>query len=255
MTDYPFILVENFENNTATGTVTVKLTVTKDGASASSTKVFTVAPLKKDSAGGENVEGLNAYANNIFERGALNFDKITSFDHRQNMVLSKEGVVFHRAYGSGNLFCVEVNGKNNFQVDFDYTPFARTGNQKVSFCMNYRTGNWNGYNSSQSAFYSENGAATITAGYWGGKLTQSSGDGPTVEFGKVIKIRFTHTVSNGVATFDYKWSTDGETYNDWLNYTVNTSNTQADMGAAINAIQFNYEDGSFRMGNVKLTTL
>ncbi len=256
MNDYPFILVENFENNTATGTVTVKLTATKDGAVAAATKVFTVTPLVKDSAGGKNVEGLNAYADRVFDRGAMNFDKIASFDTRQNMVLSKEGFISNRAWANGNMFCVEPNA-NNFQLDFTYTVMQRTGDRnKASFTVNYRMGNWDSWNSDQTSFYAESEATTTSAGYWGASnKTDWSSNLPDATIGKVILARLTHTVTDGIVTFHWQWSEDGTTYNDWLKYTVNESTENKNMGARVSAMQFNFEQGSFRIGGITLTHL
>ena len=164
MAQYPYIIIENFENNTATGTVTVKMTAKNGDAVASATKTFLVDPFEKDSAGGTNVAGLNEYAKKVFDIKDANYDKITAFDMRQNMVVSKEGIVFRRKYGTGNLLCVEPNGADNFQVDFTYAVINRQGNNKASFAVNARTNRWEGYCGSQMAFYAEGESTTIHSG-------------------------------------------------------------------------------------------
>lgn len=259
--NYPYILVKNFENNTATGTVTVKLTATKDGATAAATKVFEVKPLDKDGLKADgsdkkNCEGLNAYIDAVTggKKGGANFDKIISYDNRQNSVVSKDGFIVSRGWANGNIMVVEPNGEDNFQVDFDYTPLLRQGdNTKVSFAINYRTGKWDGYCSSQTAFYAEGSATDITAGYWGSKIDQQEGEKPDCTLGTTIKVRIIHTVEGSVVTFKYQWL-KGESYVDWLTYKADKSTENGNIGAPVYALQFNHEAGGYMIGNVKLTT-
>lgn len=260
MVDYPFILVRNFENNTATGTVTVKMTAKSGVNTAVATKVFTVRPLDKDAPSDKdhvNVEGLNEYIANIYGREDTNFDKIMSSSNRQNMMISKKGIVINSGqWGTGNIAVVEPNGVDNFQLDFKYTVLKRLGaDNKASFAVNFRTGKWEGYCGSQTAFYAEKQSENIVAGYWGDNTSKTEGTHPPATIGSTIHVRFTHTVDGNVVHFVWKWSADGENYNDWLQFDVNKSTSQGNIGAPVYAMQFNHEDGSYCLGGMKLTVL
>lgn len=268
-----YVIVEDWSAGTATGEVAVKLTATKGGQTAAATKLFTVNALPNPGSS----SGLNAYADKVMgtNRGAMNFDEITSRGHRENMVISKEGIYEHRTGGdwtpnqdNAGLIVVTVNGgngrtafPNDFQLDFEYQITKRTGNNtKASFCVNYRTGAWGGYNGSQTAFYAENQNTTIDCASWNGYDDGSQGwEG---EAGKPngaelthIHIRLTHTVSGGKAHFTWTWSSDGTTYNAWYSYTATVSAEQGNMGSPIYALQINNEQGSYYLGNFKLTDL
>ena len=259
----PYILVANYadsgedgpdKGNTAHGTITVKMTVTVNDQVAVATKVFTVTPLGKN---GDKVAtvGINDYLSHIFDIKDTNYEKIIDQDVFQNMVATKDGIFYHARYGSGSLNCVEPNGADNFQVDFDYTILERIGNNKSSFCVNFRTGAWTGYCGSQMAFYVEGDGTMINSGYWGAKKEQHWSDGPTATIGKTIHIRLKHTVENSVATYLWQWSEDGTTYNHWMDVTADTSTENENIGAPVYALQFNYEDGRFIMSGAKLTIL
>lgn len=272
-----YLLVKNFEDNTATGTVTVQITAIINGARSTATKVFTVTPLAKDkpsNANDGNVEGFNAYVAAVMgAEKAANYDKIMTFGYRQNAVVAKDGVIFHRSngswpYNSDNMFCVEPNGANDFQVDFTYTIYGRHneagGNKepnKASFCVNMRTGSYNGWCGNQIAFYSAGTATDITTGCWvGGKQnnvgnTSDSSANPSAVIGKTYYFRLTHTLSSGTVTYDLKWSEDGTTYNDWFSFGISSSDSAGNMGAPVYAIQFIRESGCLKFGDVTLTTL
>ena len=253
MVNYPYIIVENFENNTAYGTVTVKMTAKNGTATAAASKTFTVDPLV-EGAKWDNVKGTNEYVSKVFDIKDTNFDIILKADQLQNMVVSKEGVVFHRKYGSGDLFCVTPDGADNFQIDFDYAVMNRQGNNKASFAINARTGRWEGYCGSQMAFYAEGDSTTIHSGYWGDNISKENSDNhPSAEIGKVVHIRLVHTVEDSTVRWNWTWSEDGETYNDWLKFDVTKTTEDAKIGSPVYALQFNHEEGSYRIGGVKLT--
>lgn len=265
--EYPFVLVEDFDagNHTTTGVVTVKLTATKNGQTVAATKTFTIETLPDPASN----NGLNAYLDAAYPgtRGPLNMDVIMENGHRDNVVLSKEGLYIHRSAGdwnpAGNMFCVTPEGDgpfaDNFRLDFDYMIVKRTqDNKKASFAINYRTGAWGGYCGSQTAFYVETDQTEITCGYWGdGQDWEDDRILPAATVGQILHIRLTHTVRDGKAEYLWQWSLDGEDYEQhkWFRISVDVSQENANMGSPIYAMQFNYEQGSFYLGNFKLTDL
>ncbi|MCI8458374.1 MAG: hypothetical protein HFE46_01740 [Clostridia bacterium] len=260
-TNYPFVLVEDFENNTSSGTVTVRLTATSNGVSASAVKVFTVTPLSSNVTGKfDDAAGLNNYISQVYDIGATDYDVITSGNNRQNMVVGKEGLIVNRAWGGGDIVCVQPNGADNFRLDFRYTVLNRLDvnadtKNKASFSVHFRTGKFEGWNSNQTAFYAENSDQTITAGYWGAGDTVWSNEKPEVRIGTPLHVRLTHTVTDGAVRYLWQWSYDGETYTDWISYSMATSGNAGDIGAPVYALQFIHEAGCYLLGGMTLTLL
>lgn len=273
-TDYAYVLVENFGVNTASGEFVLKLTATKDGKSAVSTKKFTVSPLGDPN----DVRGINDYIDEIYPemRGAMNLDVIVSGQHRENMVITKEGIFVHRTGADGwdpdqtnkGLLAVTWQGgdaseafPDNFQLDFDYTIAKRTkDNRKVSFVINMRTGSWNGYcgrGGEQTSFYVENDATKITCGYWGQGQSEWCGEDqkPEAEIGKPIHIRLVHTLADGKVKYTWTWSTDNTQWTQWFAVEMDATTNDASIGSPIHAMQFNNEQGSYFIGNFKLIAL
>lgn len=275
-TDAPYVIVKNFGNNTASGEFAVKLTATKDGKSAVSTKTFTVAPLENPN----DVVGINKYLDEAYPdmRGPVNFDMIISAQHRENMVITKEGIFVHRTgenwepnQDHRGIFVVTWDGgdaktafPDNFQLDFEYTIVKRTSSgkpNKASFAVNYRTGSWEGYCGSQTAFYAEDKDATISCNSWGGydngdnRGWEGAAGKPSATPGSHIHIRLQRTISDGKVHFVWTWSQDGQTYNAWYSYHADVSTGDGSMGSPIYAMQFNNEQGSYYLGNFKLAAL
>lgn len=259
-----YIIIEDWAPGTATGQVAVKLTATKDGATAAATKLFTVKSLSNP----DSATGMNDYADKVMgeKRGAMDFDSITDRTSREHFVITKEGVYVHRNGTEGweptsNMFCVKPDGISNFQVDFDYMIVKRLTEggttNKASFKINMRTGSWNGYCDSQTAFYAEGDATDITCGYWGDGGSWDDRVLPDATIGQLIHIRLTHTLSAGKVVWLWQWSLNGTDFEShrWFRIEVDASETEKNMGAPVHAMQFAHEQGSYFLGNFKLTNL
>lgn len=257
-----YLLVKNYANddgdskgNTATGTVTVKLTATVDDKTAAATKTFTVIKV------GTNNSGLNNYLKKYFDIDNTNYDAAMSNKNRENMTVTKEGILFNSgSWGDGDLFSVNVGGKDSFQLDFTYEIIERLGdNNKASFALQYVTGQYSltaKKHDSQTAFYTENDAVDITSYSWGGfdDGSREVGTKPLASSGKLY-IRLTHTVANSKATFWWQWSSNGTDYNDWYSYTAASSNSAGNMGAKVQSVKFYHEAGRYLMSPVTVSNL
>ncbi len=258
-----YVMVNGFtsEGGTGyeTGKVAVKLTATKDGATAAATKFFDVTALHD----ANSATGMNAYAKKVMgdKSNDIDFDCIMKRGNRENAILTKEGIIEHRTGADwnpeDNTFCVRPEGKTNFTVEFDFTVLKRTTNEnKTSFTVQYRAGSkfedWVGY---KNSFYTENDI--VKAGCWEDAL-----DGihwgescPPATIGSPIHVRLTHTVSDNVVEFKWEWSTNDGPYTDWLSWKNNVSTANGNIGAPVYALQFAHECGTFILTNVKLTDL
>lgn len=272
--DMPYLLAKNFkangnansimEANTAKGTVTVKLSVTKNGATAAATKVFNVEPLKNK---GGSIENLNSYFSAVFERGVADYDKSMSGGNRENAVVTKDGVIFNRDAGGwspGDMVSVVVDGLTHFQIDFTMSIIKRIDpNNKSSFVIRFRTGNWDGFcgNTGNDGFsiYAENDSTTIAAGNWRGDNTwAASEDLPPAEIGTIIHARFVYSIETDTqkAVFNLQVSKDGGlNYALWHTFKVPVATDAGNLGTPIHAIQFGHEQGSFLLGGMTLTNL
>ncbi len=253
-----YVLVEDWQAGNATGQVAVKLTATKDGATAAATKLFTVKSL----ANPDSATGMNDYAAKVMGEKSkdIDFDCIMLRGNRENAVLSKDGIVEHRSGAdwqpSDNALCVRPNGMNNFKLEFDWTILKRTTNDnKTSFTVHYRAGSrfedWVGY---KNSFYTE--GEILKAGCWEGDTIEGVKWGekcPPATIGQPVHVRLTHTLSNNIVEFNWEWSTDGTTYTPWLSWKNNASSSG--IGSPVYALQFAHECGAFSWTNFKLTNL
>lgn len=261
---YPYLLVEDFGENTASGSVAVRMTVTKNNETAVAEKTFEVFALaEKDKS-----TGMNEWVDHIFTggRGAADFDIIMEIGNRENAVFSKDGVFVHRKNNSAslsasNILCATIGGKDNFRLDFDYALIARwTENQKTSVLLNYRTGTFNGWCGDNGMWIYTEGADdhVISTGSGGSKSNESwdvDGHKPSADVGKVAHLRLEHRVEGDTVHFVWTWSEDGEQYFPWYGFDVSVSTEAGNIGAPIDSIQFRHENGCFRLGNFKLTAL
>lgn len=258
--DYPYLMVENFENNTATGTIVVKLTATKDGATAVATKEFEVRPLEGETNSASGT-GLSDYISTVAgDAGDIaNYDAGMSFGNRQNCVIGKNGVILDRAWAGGNVARVDVNGSDNFQVDFSLIPMTK--DEKISFAWKFVTGSAsdNG-ETGHSALYYESDNTKFDAGCWSFADGDSKDWGDTmldVTLGAKYYIRIIHTVVDGKVQITYQGSTDQVNYGTFFSATRNTSTTKGDLGSPVYGLTFYRENdlGQMIVGNFNLTYL
>lgn len=270
--NYPFVIVKNFDDNSAHGTIAVRMTVKagleEDAPTTSATKTFEVKALSNGNPLAKYMEDVTADNNN----GLLKYNQMP-ISHAENGVVAKEGLITRRdVWGNGTLFALrttngpdnqETNIPDNFQVDFEYTILKRLGNNnKASFSIYYRTGHWDGWCSSssggleQTAFYAENDSTAIVGGCWGNKtdLSLENASNPAAEIDMKLHIRIQHKVENGEAMFIYQWSRNGTDYTNWFGYKASVSTENCKSGSPVAALQFEFEEGSFVLGNFSFKT-
>ncbi len=260
-----YVIVEDYQDggNDATGKVTLKLTVTKDGATASSTKEFEVFALANPTT---EVKGMNDYVDAVTggKRGDMNLDVIEEVGNRENLCVTKDGIIQHMLGADWDpahkMFSIVTDGVDNFQVDLDYKIIKRTGdNTKASFAVKMCTGNGSVECGNQMSVYIENQDTEVSCGYWGPGSDWSGRTLPKyadVE-NKIIHIRLMHTLSEGRVTWLWQWSLDGSDFaqHTWYTFTIDSSTTDGDIGSPVKAMRFEQERGTFYIGNVHLTNL
>ncbi len=269
-----FILIEDFDDgdnhiahNKANGELTVKMTVTdSSGNVAAATKVFRVQAV----ASGDNATA-TTYMQAVL---GDSFDSTVQFigdaNVRQNMVVSKTGIVNHRigTWDIGSDFIrLDVNPENaenpvqNFRIDFKFTVLEGD-NVCLSFGM--RTVAWDSGWAGSIDF--KTAGSEIDSWGWvennsGTGTIKGAGDGaegtkPGTSKGTVFYGRLTRTVVNGTVTYTASWcDTKDGTYLRLYSCNMPTSDTAGQGGAFVHAFQIATKTRSFYLEDFTFTNL
>lgn len=264
---YPYFIVSNFDNNTARGTFKLKMTV-KDpatGAYAVATRSFTVTPMNSDP---ENT--LKNYVNNnaFFEMNGLDYS-IACPDARQNMVLTKTGVIIHRRNatwslngGNGDFVKIELPSPlSNYRVDFKMHIYGKNlglleGNVWLGIGM--RTNDFNGW-SGFIDIMSKDGKIT---GLFDNTDKRTSEAGPadgvvvpdTAGTEAYFRLERVEVSNTAVYTIYVKTSEDGA-YGQLYRFTVDKATSH--IGAPLAGISFTHRSGGgcYSLEDISVTAI
>lgn len=132
-TDYPYVIVANYDLNDAGGSFTVKMTLTDPvtGYSAVAYKTFNVlATTNVNATAAKRVQDFVTGHSEFFDMGDMDYNQLCS-DCRQNMVLTKTGVIMQR---SNPDWALRDGGKDD--ADFAAIAFAApTQNCRLEFAF------------------------------------------------------------------------------------------------------------------------
>lgn len=268
---YPFFLIaENFGDNSASGTITVKMTVTSEEHVAAASKTFKVTPLKDKGGSLTMTEYMKAATGNGEgdTYNQLQNDGNSGITHRENCLITKDGIAFNRTNGDWftygdmlNVHVGETSGKRiNFTLEFDFTPIARKsggdgGKDNVSIALYFvGAGNWDG--NSKFGIYSElnnGGDGALHCGNWGSWGDHQWGTDVPDALSKTVQIKIVYTVAEGKATLSSSWKLPSDSdYTPWTTMSANSSNASG-AGSPLNRVQFTHECGCYLIENLSYT--
>ncbi len=268
-----FALIEDFDgdNNKANGQISIKLTATVDGKTAAATKVFEVKPVATD-----NQSEITKYMKAVLgENFQSNVQFIGNSGIRQNMIVSKTGIIHHRSGGwdmGGDALRFDLNkitaqdSTQTFQIDFKFTSL-KGNNMELSF--GFRTGNWDGWAGSLGYRPNwdggDNKANEMQVQGWlknpsnqdaSGSFEVDAGKVPTVTAGTTFFGRVTRTL-DGDNNVIYKayYSVDGTAYNQLCEYNVGTSSLNGRAAKYVYALQIGFGgNNGYYLENLKITS-
>ena len=267
-----FVLIQDFASNKANGKLSLKMTVTVDGKTAAATKEFDVTAIATD-----NTKDVTKYMQAVLgDTFQSEIQFIGNADLRQNMILSKTGIVHHRAGGwdlGGDMLRIDLNGiaaqdnTQTFQIDFKFTSL-KGNNMELTF--GFRTGNWNGWAGSMGFRPNwdggDNKANEMQVQGWlkgtdgktdvSGTFAKDADTVPTVGAGIMFYGRVTRTISDGSVVYKAFWSADGSDYKELCSYNVGATNdTNGSAGKYVYALQIAAGgNNGYYLENLNITT-
>lgn len=260
--NYPYVIVSDFDTNVATGSFTLKMTVTDPytGYSAIATKQFNVLDTTNNNASAVRfIQNYVKAHSDFYTMGSMNFENATS-DSRQNMVLTKTGAIIQRSNPNWPLHNADYSSENSDFAMMDFATAAANCRLEFKFKLvapNPSTGAvWlgigvsTGAQSSSSAGYLDlhlvdgrlditNGLSTATAQY-----SAVSADKPLAVAGTTMYLRIDRRVNNNVAEYTvYAKAEESATYRQFYRCTFNVSTTAGRAGAPVKQYRFTHRNG------------
>ncbi len=272
--DYPYVIVTNFDNNTATGKFTLQMKVTDPytGNSAVAKRQFNVlATTNNNSTAVTNICNYVKSHADFYSLGGMDLSMLCS-DTRQNMVLTKTGVIMQRTnpdwvlHGADNSENADFAGmalssaSENCRLEFDFTLLAQNYvSGAVRLGIGLRTQNANGW----AGFFdlkAGNGRLVFTYEKSDSAvLSQTFGDPlPAVSENTYLGVRIDRRTSGGLATYSVFVRTErGGEYREYLRCAFHASSAAGDAGAAVAKYQFTHRSGGgcYAVENVRFETL
>ena len=289
---FPFVIVSNFENNSAHGTITVKMTITDGSNVTYASKTFIVTATNEVST--TDAAAVNAYLQRVFPGTPLRADNMT-FNSRQNCILAKGGFVSARHQtdwangGSWGDFAqiqitdnVASNPVNDFQIDFDYSILTKNGGGLTEIHMFPVTGN--GLKRVDNQFVLFNTASAFGSCLWAGDnkiesigghkdstnengkawdpatndyVKSSNPEGVTV--GTKIHVRLIHRVVGDTVRYELYFGEYGSdsaaTLTPWFVAIFDKSSNDGHYGSPVSNIRLTPIAGCFGFENVTLINL
>ena len=268
--NYPYVIVSNFDNNTATGNFTLKMTATdpNTGKSASLIKKFNVAATtnNNDTAKKRICDYVKEHSD-YYDLGAMDLSGLVS-DTRQNMVLTENGVIMQRTNPSWPL---QSEGHTSQNADFAYIKAATPSNDcamefkmtvlgtnggKVKLGIGIRTNNFDGWVGflnieNSNGMMSANLDSSISKSSFTG--AESGADAIPAQAGTVMYFRLERTTSGSTATYTlFVKTVETDAYAKMCTFTAATS---ANTGKALAAYQFTHRDagGCYMLENLTIS--
>lgn len=260
--DYPYVLVSNFGNNTATGSFTVKMTLTDPatGYSAVAFKDFTVIPTAKGgNPGGAIRDFVKKYS--FFGMGQMNFDNAATFS-RENMVLTKTGTVMHRRnasdFSTGDFAHMDFSSAaSNCRLEFKFRLLG-TNSLSGEACLGVglrtvSTSGWVGF----FDLHVVDGRLNIVNGL-GNPRTEyvSAAERPLAHAGAALCVRIDRRVNGNLAEYTvYIKTEESGVYEQFYRCSYNVSTEQGNAGAAVKQYQFTHRNagGCYTVEEVTVT--
>lgn len=243
--DYPYVLVSNFGNNSATGSFTIKMTLTDPatGYSAVARKNFTV------SATGNNAAVIRDYVknNSFYNIAQMNFDNAAQYS-QENMVLTKTGTIMQRSnadFSTGDFAHMDFEqAAVNCRLEFKFTQLARNPSSgEVWLGIGLRTVTANGW----AGFFDLHivgGKLDITNGLDNNKATAEylfGAERPLAENNTTMFVRIDRRVNGSLAEYTISVKTeDSAVFEPYYRCTFGTSTSGGNAGAPVKQYQFTH---------------
>lgn len=244
--DYPYVLVSNFGNNSATGSFTVKMTLTDPatGYSAVARKDFTVRATKNNAA------VIRDYVkNNSFYRIAqMNFDNAAQYS-QENMVLTKTGTIMQRGnadFSTGDFAHMDFEQATaDCRLEFKFTQLGcNASSGEVWLGIGLRTvtqdGGWVGF----FDLHVVDGRLDITNGLGTAvKEYLFAAERPLAENGTTMYVRIDRRVNGSLAEFTIYVKTEEDApFVTYYRCTYNVSTSEKNAGAPVKQYQFTHRN-------------
>lgn len=251
---HPYILVNNFGNNTAHGTFTVKMTLTDPdtGYAAVAYKDFTVLPTgNTDAAATKTIaDYVERYAS-YYNVGAMNFTSDLPAHTRENMVLTREGVIMHRTNGDfalngGNSDFARIDASGeNIRLEFRFELFGvNPTTSAVGLGIGLRTGNndgWAGFFDLTSDGTRLQLSNSLDSGAVRNEMTGA--ELPLAQPGTVLYLRLDRTVSETTVVYTLSFRTQESGYTQYMRSVYTKTSSAGNPGAPVAQLQFTHRNG------------
>lgn len=256
--NYPYVLVSHFGqyNNSATGSFTIKMTVTDPatGYSAIAYKDFTVTPTRSNPAAIRNFVRNNSF----YDIDQMNFDNAAQYS-QENMVLTKTGMIIQRLasdFSTGDFAHMEFNSaaKNN-RLEFKFNLLGLHPNSgDVWLGIGVRTviqTGWVGFFNLHivgGKLDITNGLSTAVTGEY-----VSDAERPEAKIGTTMYLRIDRRVNGSVAEYTvYAKTEENAAYEQYYRCTYAVSTEDKNAGAPVKEYQFTHTSGCYSIEDVTI---
>lgn len=272
--NYPYVIVSNFDNNVAEGNFTLKATLTdgRTGYSAVATKTFRVIPTTNDNSRARTVIRTYVWEHSRFyDVGSMDLGNVSS-DSRQNMVLTRTGVIIQRTNPSWALQDDKAQDRTqnsdfaymeydspaaDCRLEFKFTLLGPNPASNVTWLgIGLRTGNADGWVGFLD-LHSVSGKLAVTNGI-GGNATMSSVTMSAAEAGATLWVRIDRHVVGSQAEYTVLVKTaDDGAYVECLKCTFPVNTNAGTGGAPVAQYQFTHRNGGgcYAVDYVSVSTL
>ena len=264
--EYPYLIVSNFGNNTATGSFTLKMTVTDPYThySAVAAKQFTVTPTtNSNSTAPSNIQSYIQRHADFFDMGAMDYSILGEYA-RENMVLTKTGTIMQRTNpnwsmeGHGPDFARMGGASASADCTLEFS-FELLGvnpdTGAVGLGIGLRTGDYEGW----AGFFdlrAVNGKLAIAHGFTAKSEAMGSVEMPAAVAGAKLSVRIDRRVSGNSAVYVVYVKTAADApYAEYMRLFADVSTAAGNIGANVAAFQFTHRNagGCYIVDGVKFT--
>lgn len=267
-TNYPYMIVSNFDANVATGSFTLKATVTDPytGYSAVAKKTFTVNPTTNNNdTASARIAAFVAKYPDFYHMGKMDLKNV-GHDCRMNMVLTKDGVIMHRTnqnwgLNNGQDFALiePSEAVSDCRLDFTFVSIGVNASGSSKLGIGLRTVTQTGWVGFLNIGV-ENGRIAISNELGTPKTEEkkSAAEMPAAEVGEEISVRLERRTNGTTAEYTVLLKTsESGAYVQCYRCTYDVSTLSGEVGSPIAQYQFSHrgDGGCYTIKDVRFTEL
>ena len=258
--NFPFVYVPNFENNSAVGTVTVRMQATYQGYSAVAYKTFTMTECGGTNEKDQDNAKLQAYYKAVAPESAFTLNLVEGgntknameFKARQNSVITRDGIITQRdaTWGIGCLGLISVGNRTTYQIDFKITRISGAMELNVGL----RTGNFEGWADYIKFKAADGDSNKLSAVYDRSNNLSNVQKAPASSLPNINEYGVTYVrISRTGNTLKVEFA-DETPDKYYMVYSATVSGLTAKTpGAALNSLQFDHEGGCVAIEGVRVS--